>query len=197
MIVVRHAQPNDESATGGHGDPPLSPLGLRQADALCEYLQGEPIDKIVASPMVRARQTGEPLAARLNMDIEFDDDLKEAGWDAGAYMRTEENLAFFIDKMTEDPDFLYAPEGRPAFRERVVRSFTRIANQNSGKTVAVFCHGMVTATITEHAIGHELDGGALHPNYTSITRVQASPSRDLWTLTSFNEHMHLRGIAND
>jgi len=195
LLVVRHAQPHDESETGGDGDPELSDLGLRQAAAICDYLAGDRIDHIVASPMARARQTGEPLAAALGLDIEFDDDLKEAGWQLGAYIRTEENLDYWVDKLDTNPDYFYEPEGREVFTERIMRSFTRVANENAGKTVAVFCHGMVTTTLVAKALGIQNGPGDLHPYYTSLTRIQASPSRGLWSVSSFNETMHLQGIG--
>ena len=49
ILVIRHGQPNDESKTGGEGDPPLSELGLRQAQAIGDMLAQEHIDHIVAS----------------------------------------------------------------------------------------------------------------------------------------------------
>lgn len=196
LLVVRHGQPFDESGTGGHGDPALSPLGQAQAAAVCAQLEKEHIDHIVSSPMVRARQTGEPLAAALGLEMEFDDDLKEAGWQAGAYLRTEENLSVFVDKLKDDPEYFYKPEGRAVFTERVIRSFTRIADENPGKRVAVFCHGMVTTVLSAHALGGMVPTTRdLHPEYTALTRVQASPGRDLWTLNSFNETMHLADIG--
>jgi len=195
LLVVRHAQPNDESESGGEGDPPLSDLGLRQAAAVCDFLAGEEIDHIAASPMVRARQTGEPLAAKLGLEIEFDDDLKEAGWQLGKYRRTEENVEYWVDKLDNNPDYFYKPEGREVFSERIMRSFTRIANENPGRTVAVFCHGMVTTTLTSNVLGIVNGPNDLHPTYSSVTRIQASPSRDLWSVRSFNETQHLQDVG--
>jgi len=194
LIVVRHAQPNDETETGGHGDPPLSELGLRQAAAVCEFLAGEHIDHIVSSPMVRAHQTALPLCEHLGMTPELDDDLKEAGWQAGAYRRSEENEDFYVDKIKSDPEFLYRPEGKAVFEERALGSFTRIRDENASKTVAVFCHGMVKNSLIAHAIAFEPRPQDFHPHYAAITRFQASGKSNLWTLESFNETSHLRGL---
>jgi len=193
--VVRHGQPFDESETGGEGDPPLTELGHAQARAIGEYLTGQGVDHIVSSPMVRARQTGEPLAESLGLDIEFDDDLKEAGWQLGKYERTEENLSSFVEKLAKDPDYFYRPEGREVFTERVMGSFTRIASEHPGRTVAVFCHGMVTTVLTSHALGFPSGPDDLHPQYAALTRVETSPSRGFWTLRSFNETMHLADVG--
>jgi len=191
LLVVRHAQPHDETESGGEGDPPLTERGHAQAKAVCSFLESQGVDHIVSSPMVRAHQTGEPLAAALGYEIEFDDDLKEAGWQLGAYRRTEENEDYWVDKLADDPDYFYQPEGRAAFSERIMRSFTRVADENPGRTVAVFCHGMVTTTLVANALGVINGPADLHPHYTALTRVQASPSRGLWSVRSFNETMHL------
>ena len=135
-----------------------------------------------------------PLCAHLGLEPEFDDDLKEAGWQAGAYMRSEENMQHFVDRIAANPDFLYAPEGRAAFTERVTRSFHKVAVGNPGRTVAVFCHGMVTSTIAGHALGIAPGPDTLTPHYSSLTRIQASSTGEHWTLRSFNESMHLRGV---
>ena len=193
LLVVRHAQPHDESQSGGDGDPPLSKLGHRQARAIADYLRHEKIDHVVSSPMVRARQTAEPLCDHLEITPHFDDDLKEAGWQSGAYFRTEENMQFYANKIAKNPDYLYEPEGRQTFNARVDRAFRSIATKNPASTVAVFCHGMVTATLLANVLGIVPGPEDLSPSYSSLSRVQASPNGDLWSLRSFNESMHLRG----
>lgn len=194
ILVIRHGQPLDESKTGGDGDPPLSELGQAQARAVGEFLQGQGIDKIVASPMVRAHQTALPLCELLGLEPRLDDDLKEAGWQAGAYMRSEENSEFFVDKINSDPEYLYRPEGKTVFNERVMRAFTKIRDENAGQTVAVFCHGMVTTTFVSSVIGFHPEPKDFHPNYTGLTRVKASRALDMWSIQSFNEHMHLSNL---
>jgi len=196
ILVIRHGQPDDESETGGEGDPPLSDLGLAQARAIGEQLALESIDKVVASPMVRAHQTALPLCEILGLEPELDDDLKEAGWQAGAYMRSEENMSFFTDKIKNDPEYLYRPEGKVVFNERVMRAFTKVRDENAGKNVAVFCHGMVTTTFVSTVLGFDPGPSDLHPDYSGLTRVQGSSSLDIWGLRSFNETMHLHEVGH-
>ena len=76
--VVRHAKAGDRDEW--RGDDRLRPLtkpGHRQAEALAELLQNEPIDRILSSPYVRCLQTIEPLAARRKLPIEPRKDLEE------------------------------------------------------------------------------------------------------------------------
>lgn len=70
-----------------HGDPcynpdSLTPLGLRQAEAVGRRLAGKGLDRVFASPMKRARQTAQPAAEMLAKDIEILDFASEAhAWD--------------------------------------------------------------------------------------------------------------------
>lgn len=56
---------------------PLTALGRTQAAALAEKLAGRPIQRIYTSPILRARETAEIVATRLNLPIEISAGLKE------------------------------------------------------------------------------------------------------------------------
>jgi 8-oxo-dGTP diphosphatase len=70
LYLVRHAAAG--SRHQWEGDDRLRPLtakGARQAAALAEQLGSEPIDQVLTSPYVRCRQTVEPLAVRLGLEV--------------------------------------------------------------------------------------------------------------------------------
>jgi len=56
---------------------PLTEAGRLQAEALAERLRGKPLTRIYASPILRARQTGESLSAALTVPLELTDGLRE------------------------------------------------------------------------------------------------------------------------
>lgn len=61
-------------------DTPLSPRGRRQAESLSIRLLEEPVDSVVASPMSRARETAEIVAAPHGLGVSTDPDLLEFDW---------------------------------------------------------------------------------------------------------------------
>ncbi|HRE03709.1 MAG TPA: histidine phosphatase family protein [Ilumatobacteraceae bacterium] len=77
LILVRHGQPAWSDPDGfGRNDPELTELGRRQAElaarrlANSEELPGRgDIDRVFASPAVRAQQTAAPIAAALGLEI--------------------------------------------------------------------------------------------------------------------------------
>ena len=76
--VVRHAKAGDRSDWSGDDRlRPLTKSGQRQAEALADMLEGEPIDKILSSGYLRCMQTVEPLGARRTLSVEPIKDLEE------------------------------------------------------------------------------------------------------------------------
>lgn len=57
----------------------LSDLGIRQAERVAAHLSDHDVVHVVASPLLRAQQTAEPIAARHGLDLVTDEGLIEAG----------------------------------------------------------------------------------------------------------------------
>jgi phosphohistidine phosphatase SixA len=71
--LVRHADAGDKREwTGPDDHRPLSEMGYREAEGLIAQLAGYPITQIVSSPAVRCRQTVEPLANQLHLQVSVD-----------------------------------------------------------------------------------------------------------------------------
>ena len=95
VILVRHGQ-TDENVNGrisGQGPVPLNARGQEQARLAAEVLAPLGITHLISSPLVRARQTAEFLAERLQKSIEEIPDLHEVGngdWEGKTFneMRT-------------------------------------------------------------------------------------------------------------
>lgn len=62
----------------------LSELGIQMAQAAADVLAGRDIAYLVSSPLERARQTAEPIAAKFDLPVEIDNRLIEsANWFEG------------------------------------------------------------------------------------------------------------------
>lgn len=83
FIFVRHGQ-SDGNANGyiANADTKLTEVGIEQAKATAMKVKDKAITKIVCSPMIRAQQTAETIAAELGIDlehIEIIEELRERG----------------------------------------------------------------------------------------------------------------------
>ena len=76
--MVRHANAGDRSDWSGDDRlRPLTKSGQRQAAALADMLEREPIDKILSSGYLRCVQTVERLGTRRKLPVEPRTDLEE------------------------------------------------------------------------------------------------------------------------
>lgn len=193
LLVIRHALPEAEVRDDGPADPPLSPLGLRQAEATADFLAGETVDAIVTSTMRRAIETGRPLAERLDISPERLDGLKESDHQRTSYtpMEDMDKDHEVIQEYLEDPLLMFS-DGYETFRYRIRDTFDAIVANHSGQAVAVFCHSMVASVYLQTVLGHD-DPFALISDYCGISRVTAS-STGIRTVRSINETAHLRHL---
>ena len=80
LFLVRHAQTSSnvgralDTAYPGAG---LTDMGLEQASRLASVLAAQPLDAVAASPLLRARQTAEPLASARRIAVATLDGLRE------------------------------------------------------------------------------------------------------------------------
>mgnify|MGYP000845556378 FL=1 len=197
LLIIRHARPIAETRSEGEGsaDPPLSPIGVKQAEATAEFLKTEGIHHVVSSTMTRAIQTAEPFSILSGLKIEMIDDLKEADFDRNSYTPVEEmDLDHpFIKEYLEDPESIFGGD-LDGFRKRTTNAFNYLIEEHKGSVVAVFCHGMVMGVFLQSLLGHD-NPVALQPDYCGITRVTASSS-GLRSIRSINETSHVRHLLD-
>jgi len=78
ILLIPHVHAGDRTVwVGDHDLRPLSELGQRQAEALAEVLASRELRALYASPALRARQTLEPLARELGLEVEVKIGLAE------------------------------------------------------------------------------------------------------------------------
>jgi probable phosphoglycerate mutase len=195
LVLVRHAEPiriGPEESGGEAVDPELTKVGYEQAVRLGAWLRGERVDHVVSSPLRRAVETAQPVAAAHGLEVEILDGLQE--WDANSdhYIPMEElretkddRWAAMVEGRWED----YGGENPDRFQARIVPRLNAIIESHPGETVVVVCHGGVINVYLAALLG--LDQHLwFDPGYTSISRVRAARS-GARSLVSLNETAHL------
>lgn len=77
IVLIRHAQPEWVREGINVDNPPLTDLGFRQAELLAASLADQHFDEIHVSPLVRTRQTAEPILGALGRDLVVEPWLEE------------------------------------------------------------------------------------------------------------------------
>ena len=179
LYLIRHARStwNAENRMQGQADPPLDDLGRAQARALAERLKGETFHAIYSSPLARARETAEIVAAYHDIPLLFDDRLKER--DLGEWTGWTGNE---VDEwVTAQPDYnwrLHGPPGGESRAEIIARAaavFAEIIPAHSEDTVMVMSHGGLLSACLAQLLGAPPDKfvSFAFPN-TGVARVNVS-----------------------
>jgi len=154
ILVARHGQTawNAQNKVCGRTDLPLTELGQAQAKELARKLEHEGLDLIIASPMLRARQTAQAVADLCGAEVMVDDRL------------IEQNYGIFEGVDRKDPGFLankrhfaYRYPGGESMMDVAYRTYsllTEIKAKYPGKTVLLACHGGVCRVI--HTYFHDM-----------------------------------------
>jgi 2,3-bisphosphoglycerate-dependent phosphoglycerate mutase len=146
LLVIRHGQSEADilKVIEGRADFGLTELGHKQADAMAKWVNGHySIDKIIASPLKRARQTSEHLSKITGIEIQFEDDLME--WKNGliAGLTQQEADERYPEPKPKYPHTrIYEQESQIDFRMRAETILSKITNENNDDdTIAVISHG--------------------------------------------------------
>ena len=190
IVFARHGQtaPNRDGLVLGRADPELTEEGHRQAELLAVALRGEPVAAILSSPLLRARQTAEPIGEACGVPVEVDDRLIEIDWGAWEGRATGSLAKSDVDRWKAEDGT--APEGESLDSLSLrVESFCREQLDQDGLVVAV-SHVSPIKAAAAWAMG--VDGSVawrMFLGLASITRVGQGKANPV--LLSFNETGHL------
>jgi len=201
LILVRHGETlwNLEGRMQGHGDSPLSALGVSQAEALARALVGERIEALYSSDQQRARNTAQPIAAALGLELHLDARLRERH--LGVLQgRTVEELArdepdLLARWRARDPEWVVpGGESLAAKHERVLAGLGAIVDGHPGARIVVVTHGGGL----DAAFRHALDIPLRAPRRFSLLNASLNVVVALdgaWHVRTWGDVRHLDGLT--
>jgi probable phosphoglycerate mutase len=201
VILVRHgasapAVPGEPfPLVDGHGDPPLAPEGVAQAEAVAVRLAREDLRAIFVTPLQRTHASAAPLSARTGLPPAVVPDLVEVSlgeWEGGEFrIRMAEGDAIAIQAVAEERwEVIPGAETMEALAQRVrvgIQAVVALAGPDT--RVAAIVHGGVIGEICRQATGSR-PFAFVHADNGSLTRLIVLPDGG-WLLRSFNDTAHL------
>ncbi len=169
IYLARHGQTayNLERRFQGQMPVPLDQTGIAQAHDLAQRAGAISFAALWSSPLRRARETAEIVAARIGLPIQEDARLMET--DAGEW--TDRPFAEILAETPElfagfaegDPSFAFP--GGESFAQQGARVATAIAEIERGDLPAlVVCHGVVIRIALFQRAGHRVTLAERVPN---------------------------------
>jgi 2,3-bisphosphoglycerate-dependent phosphoglycerate mutase len=201
VLAVRHGETawNVDTRLQGQIDISLNATGQMQARRLALALADEGIEAIVASDLVRARDTAQAVADITGLPLATDAGLRERHFgifQGHTYAEVErlwpEESARWKKR---EPDF-GAPGGETlqGFYERCVASATRLAAAHAGRTLLLVTHGGVLDCLHRAAARIPLNAPRTWElANTGVNRLLYSPEG--FTLVGWGDTQHLNDDA--
>jgi ribonuclease H / adenosylcobalamin/alpha-ribazole phosphatase len=144
--LLRHGQTEHtpERRFSGRNELPLSLTGRAEAEAAAKRVGELGVEVVVASPLRRARETAEIVAAALGLSVEFDKDLVELDFGDIEGLTFEEAAAKHpLAARRFHSDVTVAAPGGESIADvstRVARARRRILSEHAGRTVLIVSH---------------------------------------------------------
>lgn len=204
LLLVRHGQSavadmdHPFPLVNGRGDPPLSPLGVAQANATAQRLLDLELDAIFVTQLQRTMQTAEPLAAATGLLPVVETGLVEVSmgeWEGGVYrQRMAERHPLALRAFAEQRwDVIPGGESNESLAKRTAAALARIADAHRGGRVVLFVHAVVISSLLAQATGSEPFAFVSVDN-ASISELVVEGGR--WHLRRFNDTAHLENLAH-
>lgn len=197
FYLVRHGEKVKQI-----GDPPLSEKGVLQAITTGKYFKNISIQKIISSPILRAKQTAHQIAEVLKIEVATHDLLKErVNWGDDPSQNFESFLAMW-ERASDERDWI--PPVGDSSRNAGERLNKLISSQNNeiGQTVLVTHGGIITDFLRNVFSNEQLD--AKCPNFTkmkdldilecSITIIDFDAKTQKYDLVELASTKHLQEI---
>lgn len=162
FLLIRHATHSlvDHTLAGQMPGVHLNAQGQRQAQRLAERLSHLPIRAIYSSPMERAVQTAEPLAAYFNLEVHCDQGFIEIDFGEWTGRR--------FDELSSDPRWQHWNTFRSSaplpnkgmmveVQARTIAALEGLHQQHPDQVVAIVSHSDVIKAAIAHYLGVHLD----------------------------------------
>ncbi|MFJ9605533.1 bifunctional RNase H/acid phosphatase [Kitasatospora sp. NPDC101176] len=163
FVLLRHGEtaltPQKRFSGSGGTDPELSDRGRWQAERAAAALAARgSVQAVVASPMRRTRQTAEIVAARLGLEVRYEDGLREVDfgdWEGLTFAEVQErypdDLAAWLGSAKAKPTG--SSESFTTLTHRAGVARDKIIARNPGRTVLVVSHVSPIKTLVRLALG--------------------------------------------
>lgn len=199
ITLLRHGESkgNAQGIYQGHAEFNLTEKGRAQSQALADWWleKGVTFNQIISSPLARARQTAEIIAAKLSLPLEFDDIWKEIdnGVLAGLSLEEAEKNHLFPEFMNTYQPIGESGESNWDLYLRAGQAVRNLVNLPDGEYL-VISHGGILNRVLYSVLGifpqANFAGARFKFRNTSFANVFYNPVEHVWLLERLNDRPH-------
>lgn len=162
LYFTRHGQTiwNVENKVCGATDIELTDLGREQAKALGEKIKGLPIQEILASPLIRARETAEHISKISGIPVRVEEKLREQNFgkyeggprDSQEFLEAKKR---FVDRFGDGESMLMVAARIYALLEQLVKEdkiYLLVAHNGIARVVHSYFCDMENEAYAKHSV---------------------------------------------
>jgi broad specificity phosphatase PhoE len=200
VTLVRHGRTewNRVERFRGRADLPLDETGMAQARATARRLAaGPPPQAVYSSPLSRARQTAEAIAAAFGLPVRVQEalaDIDYGQWQGLTPAQVKERWPGLYEEWLQAPQRARIPGGESLrrLRRRAMAGVTELCRRHDGGAVVLVAHTVVNRIILLGILGLGNERfWRLHQDPCALNVFEWEAGR--FTLVSLNDTCHLRG----
>lgn len=201
IYLMRHGETlyQARAAEGAIGNGALTERGREQIAAAALLFREVPLDRVYASPLARAHETAQIIAAEKGLEIVLSPDLREITPSedtlAGKSVATvfQEVRRFFTSPTTGWDELYLGGESFRQVQERGVRFLHSVLEQEDWQTILIVAHGGMNNALLAYATG-VTDGRVfnIEQDFGCINIIDFVHDRPLLRLANFTLYDQLK-----
>ncbi len=158
LYVTRHGETawNRENIVCGVTDIPLNETGMEQAKATAQKLRDTPLDRVIVSPLLRARQTAALISQGRDLPMTIDPRIREQNY--GIYEGASRFDEGFLNNKKSFAVRYPGGESQMSTAVRVYTFLEETARAFPEESVLVVCHGGICRIIEKLLPQHDQPG---------------------------------------
>lgn len=188
FFVLRHGQTdwNQQARLQGSTDIPLNDTGREQARTAARILATEGLTRIVASPLSRALETAQIVAAAAGLEPVIDARLTERNFGKFEGMTIDEvhehrkEMRAFMNRQA-DLDGKHYPDDAEPLRDVIDRVFACVNDHREGEKALFVCHGIPFRAISRKFLNDMYSSPNAAP-------VRFEPAGETWKMIALDPH---------
>lgn len=197
IFLVRHGETlwNLEGRMQGHLDVPLTEVGIEQAKAAAEQLQGISFGGFYCSDSQRAQRTALEIANKINLQPQPLRELRERNLGVlQGLTRAEAKQKYpqFIDAYLTNPDYII-PNGESLhqFVQRCTHIVEKLTQQHLKQNILIVTHGGFIGTFLKYVLDIPLQAPRKFKVMNASINTFLYDLETGWTLESWGTLTHL------
>jgi broad specificity phosphatase PhoE len=202
IYLVRHGRTawNKEEIFRGRTDISLDETGLREAEGAGEYLKELKLTAIYSSPLTRARQTAEKIAAFHQIEVKPLPgivDMSFGNWEGHSLKEIRDRDEERYRQWREQPHLLKIPGGESLeeVRKRSMAALEEVTRWHPDEIVVLVSHRVINKVLVCGVLG--IDNShfwQIGQDTTAINLIQYRNGK--YTLSFLNETCHLKPLRS-